>query len=72
VLPAPARGTWLLDARDGERALRATWHQEAGCVVLSSWRDGACVATTRLTPEDAARLIAVLAEGLADGLVTPA
>jgi hypothetical protein len=43
-----------------------------GCVVLSTWRDGGCVSTTRLSPDDAARLIGVLADGLAaaaDGTV---
>ena len=65
VVPLPPRGEWLADARDGERALRVSWHAEKGCVVLSSWRAEACVGTVRLTPADAARLIAVLAEGLA-------
>ena len=45
--------------------MRVSWHGELGCVVLSSWKDQACVSTVRLTTEDAARLIAVLAEGLA-------
>lgn len=45
--------------------MRVSWHTELGCVVLSSWRDDACVSTVRLTTEDAARLISVLAEGLA-------
>jgi hypothetical protein len=36
-----------------------------GCVVISTWRDGGCVSTTRLTPDEAARLIGVLADGLA-------
>ena len=65
VVPLQPRGEWFGDARDGERAMRVSWHLELGCVVLSTWRDGACVASTRLTPEEAARLIAVLAEGLA-------
>jgi hypothetical protein len=34
-------------------------------VVLSTWRDGTCVATSRLTPDEAARLMSALAEGLA-------
>jgi hypothetical protein len=64
------RGEWFADARSsqgqpGDRALRVTWHLDIGCVVLSSWRDGGCVSTTRLSPDDAARLISVLAEGLA-------
>jgi hypothetical protein len=67
VVPLPPRGEWFEDARDGERAMRVSWHLELGCVVLSTWRDGACVASTRLAPDEAARLIAVLAEGLAAG-----
>ena len=65
VVPLPPRGEWFGDARDGDRALRVSWHAERGCVVLSTWRDAACVATARLTPADAARLIGVLAQGLA-------
>lgn len=45
-------------------------------MVLSTWRDGGCVSTTRLTPDDAARLIGVLADGLAsavdDATLSPA
>ena len=68
VLPMPPRGEWFGDTREGARALRASWHacpDGAGWVVLSTWRGDACVATTRLTTADAARLIAVLADGLA-------
>ena len=39
--------------------------------MLSTWRDDACVATTRLTPADAARLIGVLAQGLASAADVP-
>jgi hypothetical protein len=67
VVPLPPRGEWFGDARDGDQALRVSWHAEVGCVVLSTWRDGRCVATTRLSPADAARLIGVLAQGLAAG-----
>jgi hypothetical protein len=66
VVPLPPRGEWFADARDGDRALRVSWHAELGCVVLSTWRDNACVATTRLSPADAARLVGLLAHGLAD------
>ena len=65
VVPLPPRGEWFGDARDGSRALRVSWHSEVGCVVLSLWRDDACVGTTRLTPADAARLAGSLAAGLA-------
>lgn len=65
VVPLPARTEWFGDARDGGRALRVSWHHELGCVVLSMWRGDACVATTRLTPADAAQLVGSLAAGLA-------
>ena len=65
VVPLPPRGEWFGDARDGSRALRVTWHGEIGCVVLSFWRDDACVGTTRLTSAEAARLVGALAAGLA-------
>jgi hypothetical protein len=71
VLPLPPRGEWFGDARDGGRALRASWHAEAGCLVLSIWRKDTCVGTTRLAPAETARLAASLAEGLA-ALVPPA
>ncbi len=45
--------------------MRVSWHAELGCVILSSWRDDACVSTVRLTTEDAVQMISVLAEGLA-------
>ncbi|MCW2681726.1 MAG: hypothetical protein JWM62_3127 [Frankiales bacterium] len=65
VVPLPVRGEWFGDARDGSRALRASWHVEADCVVLSMWREDQCVGTTRLTPAEAARLVGSLAAGLA-------
>lgn len=65
VVPLPTCSEWFGDAREGGRALRVSWHNEIGCVVLSSWRDDVCVGTTRLTPAEAARLVASLATGLA-------
>lgn len=72
VVPLPPRGEWFPDARDGDRALRVSWHIELGCVVLSSWRGEGCVGTVRLAPADAARLITVLADGLAASASAPA
>lgn len=68
--PLPVQGEWFADVRAEDRALRVSWHLELGCVVLSTWRDGSCVATTRLTPDEAARLIGVLADGLAAAAAT--
>jgi len=65
VVPMPAHGEWYADAREGGRALRVSWHAERGCVVLSTWKDGTCTGTARLGPHDAARLVGMLAGGLA-------
>lgn len=52
---------------DGDRsALRATWHNEAGYVVISLWRGDTCVATSHLTPKEAGRLATFITGGLAD------
>jgi hypothetical protein len=78
VVPLPARGAWLTDARsaDGtDRALRVSWHAEHGCAVLSTWHDGRCTGTVRLLPDEVARLVGTLADGLAeaaDGALRPA
>ena len=71
VVPLPPRGEWFGDARDGDRALRVSWHPEQDCMVLSTWRDATCVATARLSPADTARLIGVLAQGLASAAGIP-
>lgn len=52
---------------DGGRSdLRATWHNDAGYVVISLWRDDTCVATSHLTPKEAGRLATFITVGLAD------
>jgi hypothetical protein len=52
---------------DGGRSeLRATWHNEAGYVVISLWRGDTCVATSHLTPKEAGRLATFITGGLAD------
>ena len=52
---------------DGEGStLRATWHNEAGYVVISLWRGDTCVATSHLTPKEAGRLATFITGGLAD------
>jgi hypothetical protein len=66
VVPLPPRGEWLADARDGDRALRVSWHQEHGCAVVSTWRDGECTGTARLRPAEVARLVGVLTAALAE------
>lgn len=60
----PKTGSVFLDARGGDRALRATWHQEAGVVVLSLWRDNVCAGSFRLRIDEVPELIDMLRAGL--------
>jgi hypothetical protein len=66
VLPFPASGDVFGDQRGGGRWMRATWHPEAGCVVLSVWRATTCIATMRVARADVPGLVAVLVGGLAE------
>lgn len=65
VTPLPVAGEVLLDARGPGRALRVSWHDEAGVVVLSVWSGETCTATFRLPVEDVPQLVNVLCTGLA-------
>lgn len=62
--PLPSRGAIFLDARGGDRAMRVSWHQEAGLVVLSLWRGNVCAGSFRLGVEEVPTLIRLLREGL--------
>jgi hypothetical protein len=62
--PLPATGEVFLDARGGGRSLRATWHREAGVVVLSLWRGHLCAGSFRLEVSEVPALIDVLRAGL--------
>ena len=62
--PLPKTGSIFLDSRGGDRALRVTWHHEAGLVVLSLWRDNVCAGTFRLAADDVPDIIALLLKGL--------
>jgi hypothetical protein len=65
VRPLPATGSVFVDPRGGGRALRVTWHAEAGVVVLSLWRANVCAGSFRLPAEEVPAMIAALAAGLA-------
>lgn len=68
-MPSPGSHTArvvLNDTRGDGRALRATWHAEAGVLVLSVWRGNVCTATVRLAPDQAHGLVEALADGLPD------
>lgn len=60
----------MTDAFVDERgnALRATWHAEAGVVVVSLWRESTCVGTVRLDTADTARLAALLSAAVMEQL----
>ncbi|WP_426243205.1 hypothetical protein [Nocardioides sp. LHG3406-4] len=62
--PLPATGSIHLDARGGDRALRVSWHHEAGLVVLSLWRDNVCTGSFRLAVDEVPDLIEMLRAGL--------
>jgi hypothetical protein len=57
----------VLDRRGQGRALRVTWHHEASVAVISVWRDDRCSGTVQVAADDIPALIAVLAQGLAEG-----
>lgn len=62
-LPEPRREFIADGARS---ALRATWHNDAGYVVVSLWHGDTCVATSHLTPREAGRLASFVTGGLAE------
>ncbi|MEP7089843.1 MAG: hypothetical protein ABI776_07000 [Nocardioidaceae bacterium] len=68
VTPLPAAGEAFLDARGGGRALRVSWHGEAGLVVLSLWSGGTCTGSFRLPAEAVPDLVEALREGLRGGM----
>ena len=63
--PLPAVGSMFLDARGDGRALRVSWHGEAGVVVLSLWRENVCAGSFRMPVEQVPDVIDLLARGLA-------
>jgi hypothetical protein len=65
VRPLPETGSVFLDDRGGDRALRVTWHPEAGLVVLSLWRENVCAGSFRVRADEVGALIAALSAGLA-------
>ncbi|MGZ4451203.1 MAG: hypothetical protein ACXVW4_15525 [Nocardioides sp.] len=62
--PLPETGSIFLDARGSDRALRVSWHQESGLVVLSLWRDNVCAGSFRLAVDEVPELISMLRAGL--------
>jgi hypothetical protein len=62
--PLPQTGSVFLDPRGGDRALRVSWHTEAGLVVLSLWHGNVCSSSFRLAVDDVPDLIDLLRAGL--------
>ena len=62
--PFEAPGHWVADGRGGGRGVRVSAHEEAGFLVLSTWKADVCVGTVRLLPDEAADLVAGVAEAL--------
>lgn len=65
VVALPASGVIIPDQRGDGRWLRVTWHEEAGVVVLSMWRETGCVATVRVDRDQVPALVTALVDGLA-------
>ena len=63
----PVDSQVFFDQRGGGRALRVSWHHEAGVVVVSTWREDRCTGTVQLPAEAAAALVAALTDGLSRG-----
>ena len=66
VVAFPASGELIPDQRGDGRWMRVTWHPEADVVVLSLWRENACVGTLRLECHEVPALVAALVEGLVE------
>ena len=67
VLALPVSGAVLPDVRGEARWMRVTWHAEDDLVVLSLWREAACVGTLRLARADVPAMVTALVEGLVPG-----
>jgi hypothetical protein len=63
--PACFPAGWVFDQRGDGRGVRVSAHVDAGFLVLSTWKSDVCVATVRLLPDEGARLVSNIAEGLA-------
>jgi hypothetical protein len=65
VVALPSSGEIIPDQRGGGRWMRVTWHDEAGVVVLSLWRETGCIGTLRVDRSQVPALVTALVDGLA-------
>jgi hypothetical protein len=66
-LPRGSR-TWFYDVRSPVRRMAVSTHEAEGITVVSLWQGDTCTGTFRLPLGESARLISVLADGMAAGL----
>jgi hypothetical protein len=64
VRPIPTLGGVVRDVRGAGRALRVSWHNDDGLVVLSLWDGPRCTGTVRIAAEDVPTLVEALQLGL--------
>jgi hypothetical protein len=65
------RRVFIEDSRRDGAFLRVTWHPEGGQFVVSTWADEVCTGAVRVPAAEAAPLIGLLADGLADAAGAP-
>jgi hypothetical protein len=64
----PGERVWFYDVRSPERRMAVHSHPRDGVVVISLWRGDRCTSSFRLPLAEGARLISVLADGMAQGI----
>jgi hypothetical protein len=65
VTPLPKRGRAFLDARDGARSLRTSWHPNDGVFVISMWHGASCIGTFHLDQTELSTFIGGFVDQLA-------
>ena len=71
VRPIPTLGGVVRDVRGRGRALRVSWHNEDGIVVLSLWDGPRCTGTVRVAADDVPTLVEALQAGLSPPVLGP-
>jgi hypothetical protein len=59
------------DVRRNGSFLRVTWHGDARTFVVSNWEDDVCVGASRVDVQGAAKLVGLLADGIAAAATAP-
>jgi hypothetical protein len=60
------RRVFVEDARREGAYLRVTWHPDGRQFVVSTWTDEVCTGAVRVPVEEAAALVGLLADGMAE------